>query len=149
MAAVVAATSSVAAGATSAPRRTARPVTAAPAPAANTYGRPVPHGFVPASVSFVSGTTGFVLGTQPCGRQRCAGLAATNDGGATWHQRTAPPVGVAQVRFASPHVGYDFGTAVSVAGDGGKTWPRPVPDSRATHARDTATPSTATTTRHC
>ena len=47
-------------------------------------GTPVPAHFAPASVTFVSLHTGWVLGTAPCGLTNCEELLRTRDGGQTW-----------------------------------------------------------------
>ena len=46
--------------------------------------RPVPADFQPLSVTFVSSTAAWVLGTVPCGLQTCPDLAQTTDDGLTW-----------------------------------------------------------------
>jgi hypothetical protein len=97
-------------------------------------------GFEPTSVSFVSTRTGWFLGTATCGQQRCAALLQTRDAGRTFVRRTAPPVHVAQVRFADLDQGWAFGNKNSSTmgdpglwrtHDGGRTWRRvldtPVP----------------------
>ncbi|MGZ4786600.1 MAG: hypothetical protein ACXV5S_13100, partial [Acidimicrobiales bacterium] len=53
-------------------------------------GTPVPTGFEPASVTFVSADQGVVLGTSSCSSPPCTAMAATDDGGATWHGLAAP-----------------------------------------------------------
>jgi photosystem II stability/assembly factor-like uncharacterized protein len=95
--------------------------------------------FVPTSVSFVSTRTGWFLGTS-CGFERCGVLLQTRDAGRTSVRRQAPPVRVAQVRFANLDDGWAFGNDnASTRGDpglwrthdGGRTWrrllTRPVP----------------------
>jgi photosystem II stability/assembly factor-like uncharacterized protein len=52
----------------------------------------VPAGFAPASTSWISDSTGFVLGYAPCAAGQCPALARTNDGGATWRSLRAPAV---------------------------------------------------------
>jgi photosystem II stability/assembly factor-like uncharacterized protein len=79
---------------------------------------PVPAGFVPVSVTFVSSRTGWVLGRVPCAQGGCASLARTTDGGVTWSEVPTParvplPTQVsstvwqpALVRFADPEDGW-------------------------------------------
>lgn len=95
-------------------------------------------GFRVLSMSFVSDSSGFALGTDGCGRGRCVALLATTDGGARWRALTAParaaggpyntcPSGqpcVQQVRFATPLTGYAFGPSLLVTTDGGLHWHR-------------------------
>ncbi len=124
------------------------PVAAAPADAAGTAGhagplslaagRPgralaVPARFRPASASFVSAASGFVLGGVGCapGKACTARLVATADGGARWHVVKAPAVrlsglgaggSVSRVVFASARVGWLYGPALWSTRDGGAHW---------------------------
>ena len=76
----------------------ATPATSAPASVPATTSappasvRPVPAGFQPYSVTFVSEQDGWSLGWAPCGSRRCATLAATIDGGRTWSAVNAPAI---------------------------------------------------------
>ena len=91
-----------------------------PAPS---LGSAVPAGFLPSSVSFVSPTDGWALGTAPCGPTRCTILAHTDSAGWAWTTLTAPPGSVDGVRFANKTAGYAFGQrSLDVTVDGGKTW---------------------------
>jgi hypothetical protein len=115
----------------SAPAATGSP--AAPAsvarPAAG-VGGPVPPGFEPVSMTFVSATEGWVLGTAPCAVQPCTSIVRTTDGGASWAGIPAPrfPVasigqtGLSYLRFASPLDGFAFGSQLWATRDGGATW---------------------------
>jgi photosystem II stability/assembly factor-like uncharacterized protein len=117
---------------------TTTPATTTTAPTTTTtalagpVGGPVPTGFVPQSVTFVSPTEGWVLGTAPCPKGPCTSMVRTRDGGATWQGVPAPLValgsgqqgapGVANVRFADPLDGWVFGSQLWSTHDGGKTW---------------------------
>ncbi|HEV3365195.1 MAG TPA: hypothetical protein VG795_13830 [Acidimicrobiia bacterium] len=54
----------------------------------------VPPGFNAASVTFVSQTKGWVLGSATCGAAPCVQVWRTGDGGRTWAAVPAPPVPV-------------------------------------------------------
>lgn len=113
------------------------PVTTTTAPAvAPPAGGPVPRGFQPASATFVSPGTGFVLGAaRSCGA-RCLALVRTEDGGTSWAGLAAPPARyvpanesgsatgtvVSEVRFADPLDGWAFGPGLFATHDGGRTW---------------------------
>lgn len=86
-------------------------------------------GFRPASVTFVSATQGFVLGSQTCATGTCATLASTVNGGSTWTYAAAVPAAitgsnpaVSKVRFATSHDGWAFGPQLWSTHDGGRTW---------------------------
>jgi len=114
--------------ASSTPPTSAPPVTTAPIP--------VPAGFQPMSVTFVSAHTGWVLGTAPCGTSTCTTLAQTSDGGATWTEVSQPaitlnpssPVSDTWVRFVNLDRGWIVGrsgtqtNAMWTTDDGGKDW---------------------------
>ena len=121
----------------SAPPQPSAPTTAAGPvlpPAAAPAGGPVPAGFEPSSVTFVSPTEGWVLGTAPCSSAPCTSILRTLDAGATWQgipaPRTAlsegvsqnPGSGVSQLRFANPSDGWAFGPDLWATHDGGSTW---------------------------
>ncbi len=93
----------------------------------------VPTGFRPASASFLSPASGFVLGGVGCTVQRpCAArLVATTDGGARWHFVQAPAVrlsgltsggSVSRIVFASRRAGWLYGPALWSTRDGGAHW---------------------------
>lgn len=104
----------------------------------STPGGPVPDGFEPASVTFVSADQGFVLGTAPCSTPPCTSLVATDDGGATWHGLPAPvaplaaslddpspddaPGAISEVRFGDHLDGWAFGPGLWSTHDGGEHW---------------------------
>ena len=96
---------------------------------------PVPSGFQPLSVTFVSARTGWVLGTAPCGRSRCTTLVRTTDAGYTWTEVSQPPMtlttqgtGRTSIRFYDLNVGWIVapagpeGSALWTSRDGGKDW---------------------------
>ncbi len=103
----------------------------APAGASGTPGR---AGFGPVSVSFVSASRGFVLGTSPCAHAPCTSVLTTGDGGASWSAVTglaAPvpspgaspsPAGVSKIAFANPSDGWAFGPALWATTNGGASW---------------------------
>ena len=101
----------------------------------------VPAGFQPMSASFVSPSSGFVLGGVGCthGNPICrARLAATTDGGAQWHFAGAPDVllfygagdlltqasRVSGVVFANSRDGWLYGPGLYATHDGGAHWQR-------------------------
>jgi hypothetical protein len=101
----------------------------------------VPAGFQPMSASFLSPSSGFVLGGVGCahGRPACrARLAATTDGGAQWHFVNAPDVllfygagdlltqasRVSGVVFTSRQDGWLYGPGLYATHDGGTHWRR-------------------------
>ena len=102
----------------------AGPAAAAPA------GGPVPSGFQPASVTFISAADGWVLGNAPCANPVCTSVVRTTDGGRTWSGVPAPTEklstdgrdGLDGLRFADANDGYAFGDSLWVTHDGGATW---------------------------
>ena len=95
-------------------------------------GGPVPAGFQPESVTFVSSQRGWVLGTAPCSHPVCTSVLRTTDGGRTWAGIPAPATplgpgqegspGVAELRFADPLDGWAFGSELWSTHDGGAHW---------------------------
>lgn len=90
-------------------------------------------GFHANSISFVSGHRGWVLGAVPCGGTTCSEVLGTTDAGATWTPlgsvdapiaRVGDPAhpGITEIRFATPRVGWAFGSALFRTTDGGRTW---------------------------
>jgi len=99
-------------------------------------------GFKVLSMSFVSDTNGFALGTVACGTGLCDSLLTSTNGGATWSKLTAPTTAAptaaagtgdvvscpssqpcdAQVRFATPEIGYAYDPSLEVTTDGGAHW---------------------------
>jgi hypothetical protein len=103
-----------------------------------TPGNPVPGNFQPASVTFVSLTTGAVIGQAgtpghcgPPNRADCTSLAGTSDYGTSWYGVSAPVTGapdgshgVGQLRFLDGRNGWAFGPELWVTHDGGADWSR-------------------------
>ena len=113
----------------------APPTTAAAGAATSVAAGPgaLPAGFSPVSATFVSLTTGWVLGTGPCATGSCGQLWKTSDGGRTWAEVPAPaaPVdadgthgGVAEIRFANADDGWAFRPTLWSTHDGGAHWAR-------------------------
>ena len=92
---------------------------------------PAPKSFEPASVSFVSASQGFVLGTAGCTHAPCrSAIAAASDGGQAWVPLPAPPaplgpgsrLAVTRLAFADASDGWAYGPALWSTHDGGATW---------------------------
>ena len=120
----------------SAPAPSASPSSASPPPA-RPSSEPVPFGFAPLSVTFVSADEGWVLGSVPCDLNRCAAIEQTRDGGQTWVPASAPKAtvaagvdaigatsGISGLRFATPSDGWAFGPDLWATHDGGASWTR-------------------------
>jgi hypothetical protein len=147
VAAVLVSCSSAAAVATHSPSPTSTATTApvstptpmlTPAPTLTPTPSPAaPSGFRPLSLTFVSATDGWVLGTGACA-DSCVWIYHTTNGGASWTRSAAPPATfpstgcydatgpcVDTLRFATPELGFAFGInwgAVYRTDDGGTTW---------------------------
>lgn len=89
---------------------------------------PITH-FEPLSTTWVSLSTGWVLGLAPCSAGGCVRLLKTDDGGRNW--RLVPGTdlpfpgtqhGVGQVRFADQLNGWAFEPGLWATHDGGATW---------------------------
>jgi hypothetical protein len=98
-------------------------------------GSPVPRNFQPTSVTFVSLSTGAVIGQAGTPGHCaiiptvCTSLAGTNDYGGNWYGVSAPLTGapdgssgVGQLRFLNAHDGWAFGPELWVTHDGGAHW---------------------------
>lgn len=95
-------------------------------------GGPVPDGFAAASVTAMSPSSFWVLGTAPCDNPTCTSLVHTTDGGRTFTGLPAPKAPLAEgrgggrtvrdLRFASADDGYAFGGALWSTHDGGQSW---------------------------
>ncbi|MGO8961672.1 MAG: WD40/YVTN/BNR-like repeat-containing protein [Streptosporangiaceae bacterium] len=94
---------------------------------------PVPAGFQPVSMTFVSASEGWVLGTAPCSHKPCTSVVRTTDGGRTWVGIPAPryPLagsgasgGLTRLRFADPEDGFAYGSQLWVTHNGGASWRR-------------------------
>jgi hypothetical protein len=97
---------------------------------------PVPPNFQPVSVTFVSTTTGWVIGQAgtpgQCANKDpyvCTSIARTDDAGRTWHGGPAPATtapfgarGVSGIRFFDGTNGWAFGPELWATHDAGRTW---------------------------
>ena len=96
----------------------------------------VPPNFAASSVTFVSTTAGWVIGQAGtpghCGPPKaydCTSVAATDDGGLTWHGVPAPVTGapnggtgVSQIRSLNGVSSWAFGPQLYATHDAGRTW---------------------------
>jgi len=127
-----------------APSKKAAPSTTTSVPPTTATTRPsapagtnVPSDFEPGSVTFVSSSTGFVIGVDSsCAVGACVALARTTDGGSSWVALPAPDAGyesrnnqrstsvpaVSEVRFADELDGWIYGPSLFATHDGGATW---------------------------
>jgi hypothetical protein len=102
----------------------------------------LPGKFVPATVTWVSQSIGYVLGQAgtrgTCGAQQnsdiCTSIAITHDSGQTWAGVNAPVTGAASgltgvsgLRFLDGQNGWAYGPELYATHDAGATWTR-VPD---------------------
>src|SRR5215472_17421569 len=100
-----------------------------------TPGNPVPPNFQPTSVTFVSLSTGAVIGQAGTPGHCaiiptvCTSLAGTSDHGIHWYGVSAPLTGapdgshgVGQLRFLNARDGWAFGPELWVRHDGGAQW---------------------------
>jgi hypothetical protein len=97
---------------------------------------PVPPNFAASSVTFVSTSTGWVIGQAGtpghCGPPKaydCTSVAITNDAGSTWHGSHAPvtgapngATGAGQIRSLDGTSAWAFGPQLYATHDGGQTW---------------------------
>ncbi len=89
----------------------------------------VPAGFAPASTSWTSPQTGYVLGYAPCAHEWCPALLGTTDAGSHWRRLGAPPMPLPDnhnhvaLTFVTDRVAYvSDGVQVQATRDGGRTW---------------------------
>ncbi|HEY0807829.1 MAG TPA: hypothetical protein VGD84_22375 [Pseudonocardiaceae bacterium] len=90
----------------------------------------VPTGFQSSSTSWLTPTTGVVLGYAPCPQTTwCPALLATDDAGATWHSRTPPPIPLpdngnqVDILLAGPLAAIaNDGVHIQVTRDGARHW---------------------------
>lgn len=95
---------------------------------------PVPAGFKVASVTFVSPSQGWVLGTtRTCAHAPCTSVLWTTNGGKAWAGIPAPvyklarynlTAGLQRLRFADPGDGFAYGSQLWVTHNGGSAWHR-------------------------
>jgi photosystem II stability/assembly factor-like uncharacterized protein len=94
---------------------------------------PVPAHFEPGSVSFVSPSLGYLLGTSPCGHAPCTAVLSTANGGKAWAKMSAPDASFAtqgtryvasvnQILFANASDGWAYGDSLWATYNGAKTW---------------------------
>ncbi len=105
-----------------------------PTPSSKVLSVPVAFGI--ASMTNAGGGHLFALGSAVCPSGDCTAVAASDDNGRTWTTRAsftdlttrgplvtpADPHQLVGVRFATPQVGYVFGSEVRRTTDGGRTW---------------------------
>lgn len=99
----------------------------------------LPGNFMPASVTWVSLKTGYIIGQAGtpgrCGAQHnsdiCTSVAVTHDSGQTWSGLPAPvagpphgTTGVGQLRFLNSAYGWAYGPELWSTSDGGEDWKR-------------------------
>ena len=115
------------------PAATTRPSSAG-TPKPTTF--PVPNSFDLVSMTNAGGKHLFALGRAACPKGECTAVIGSDDDGATWTTRAsfttltspgsrttpASPDQVVGIRFASPQVGYVFGSTTMRTVDGGKSW---------------------------
>jgi len=95
-------------------------------------GGQVPASAAPASVSFVSSSTAFVLGSAPCAHAPCTLVLRTRDRGRSWSRVSAPGEAISVpdgnglwgLRFADVRRGYAYGAGLWQTSDGGARWAR-------------------------
>jgi len=120
------------------PSGTAGSVDGSATPTASPTSDLVPPNFAASSVTFVSQSTGWVIGQAGtpghCGPPNayiCTSMAVTNDAGQTWHGVPAPvtgapdgATGVSQIRSLNGASGWAFGPQLYATHDAGLTWHR-------------------------
>ncbi len=113
-------------------------VTFSPLQASGAKTIPVPKGFIANSITWLTPSHGWILGSAPCQRHRCTDVITSTDGGRSWtllgkvpaplEQLAYPSYGVTEIRFMSASVGWAFGTSLYVTTNGGASWqPQPIP----------------------
>lgn len=127
MAATTTGTGRAAAASTAAAAGAAAPATTAVPP-----GGPVPAGFRVGSMTFVSASDGWVLGTtKTCAHAPCTSVLRTTNGGRSWVGIPAPKfrlisgtssTGLIRMRFADSLDGFAYGSQLWATHNGGSTW---------------------------
>jgi hypothetical protein len=94
----------------------------------------VPRGFKVASMTFVSASDGWVLGTtKTCAHAPCTSVLRTTTGGRSWVGIPAPKfklarfssqAGLVRLRFADSLDGFAYGSQLWVTHNGGSSWYR-------------------------
>lgn len=110
-------------------------VLASSASAVPAFAAGVPAGFSAQSISWLTPTHGWVLGTEACGKAgNCAKsqVIDTSNGGKTWRldgtiaaqipKAGNGSAGITELRFATAKIGWAFGPSLYSTVDGGKTW---------------------------
>ncbi len=93
----------------------------------------VPKNFRANSITWDTPKNGWVLGTGKCSPAPCSDVIGTIDDGKSWRlvgsvpapiatQRRSKALGVTEIRFATPKVGWAFDPALQQTTDGGRTW---------------------------
>ena len=106
---------------------------AARAPAVAVARAAVPKQFRAAAMSWLPGQRGWLRGSAPCGKKRCADVLATSNGGKSWSaagmvgtpiatQATPSDVGVGEVTFINSSVGWAYGPELFRTVSGGRSW---------------------------
>jgi photosystem II stability/assembly factor-like uncharacterized protein len=106
---------------------------------ASASGGPPPGKFIANSTSWISSSTGWVLGQVSCGKNKvCSQVRETANGGKTWQtignipapipKLGNPGAGITEIRFASAEIGWAFGPDLYRTANGGKSWKKmPLP----------------------
>ena len=100
---------------------------------ASASGGPPPGKFIANSTSWISSSTGWVLGQVSCDKNMvCSQVEKTANGGKTWQtigkipapipKAGNPGSGITEIRFASAEIGWAFGPDLYRTADGGKSW---------------------------
>jgi photosystem II stability/assembly factor-like uncharacterized protein len=101
--------------------------------AASASGGPPPGKFIANSTSWISPSTGWVLGQVSCGKNKvCSQVRQTVNGGKTWlivgkipapiPKIGNPGAGITEIRFATAEIGWAFTPDLYLTTDGGKSW---------------------------
>ena len=108
----------------------------APSPTTKAGPLPAPKTFSIVSMSNAGGARLYALGSATCPKGECTAVIGSDDDGSTWTTRAAfetlttpgsrstpdRPRQLVGVRFASPTIGYVFGSSTLRTVDGGRSW---------------------------